>query len=215
MKRIAPWSLALLALAACSDNSSTAPITEPTDEVAAGRSSQNPRIHVTSEDDAGTGSFRWAIEQANANPNVREIEFKRLRRPIKLLSSVTYTGAQELSLSGSDAVVDGAGAAGPAFIANGGGDLKFSELTFRNSPAEGIDVEVPAAATGTLKVRLDRVTIADNKGHGVLVNDQVHPETEDGVQPVADGSAASLYVEVTGSPSSGTATAFPTGTASG
>jgi hypothetical protein len=58
---------------------------------------------------------------------------------------------------------------------------------------------VPAAATGTIRVILDRVTIADNKGHGVLVNDQVHPETEDGVQPVADGSAASLRVEVTGS----------------
>ncbi len=33
-------------------------------------------------------------------------------------------------------------------------------------------------------MRIDRVTIADNKGHGVPVNDQVHPETEDGVQPI-------------------------------
>jgi hypothetical protein len=190
----------LLALAACSDNNNpAAPVAEPMADLEASRSSHGPRVQVTSDDDAGKGSFRWAVEQANADPQVREIEFKGRRRPILLQSPVTYTGSQDLALEGNDAIIDGANAGGPAFIANGGGDLKVSELTFRNSPAEGIDVEVPAAATGTISVRLDRVTIADNEGHGVLVNDQVHPETEDDVQPVADGSAASLYVEVIGS----------------
>jgi hypothetical protein len=200
VKRIAPWSLGLLALAACSDNSPVAPGADATaDAGALAASRQNGFVNVTNHDDDGKGSFRWAVAEASANPDIRRIEFRGNRQPVLLQSSVTYTGAQALTIEGNDAIIDGAGAGGPAFIANGGGDLKVSELTFRNSPAGGIDYEVPAAATGTIKVQLDRVTIADNKGHGVLVNDQVHPETEDDVQPVADGSAASLYVEVIGS----------------
>lgn len=199
MKRAALISLAALAFAACSDNPTAAPETEAETEgeLTASRSSHgNYRVTVTSASDDGKGSFRWAIEQANSNPKVREIEFKARLRPIKLLSSVTYTGAQELELDGDDAIIDAASAGGPAFIANGGGDLKFADLTFRNSPAEGIDVEVPASATGTQKVSLVKVTIKDNKGHGVLVNDQVDPSTTDGVQPDNRGSAASLEVEV-------------------
>jgi hypothetical protein len=200
VKRIAPWSLGLLALAACSDNSPVAPGADvATDESALAASRQNGFVNVTNNDDDGKGSFRWAVAEANENPGIRRIEFRGKRRPIQLLTSVTYTGAQDLTLEGNNAIIDGASASGPAFIVTGGGDLKVSELTFRNSPAEGIDYEVPAAATGTIKVRLDRVTIADNKGHGVLVNDQVDPSTEDDVQPNAEGSAASLYVEVIGS----------------
>ena len=196
MKRIAPLSLVLLALAACSDNSSTAPNTEAADlnDLAATR--QNGFVNVTNDADDGKGSFRWAIGEANANPGIEAIRFRGRTGTIHLSSPVTYTGAQDLSLEGNDAIIDGANAGGPSFIANGGGDLKVSELTFSNSPAEGIDVEVPAAATGTLKVTLYKVTIKDNKGHGLLVNDQVDPSTTDDVQPDDRGSAASLEVAV-------------------
>ena len=66
----------------------------------------------------------------------------------------------------------------------------------RNAPAEGIAVEVPADATGTIHVSLFDVDILDNRGHGVLVNDQEDPSTPDGVQPNANGSAASVDVSV-------------------
>ena len=66
----------------------------------------------------------------------------------------------------------------------------------RNSLAEGIAVQVPLAATGTVRVSLFNVDIVNNSGHGVLVNDQVDPSTTDGEQPVADGSAATVEVAV-------------------
>ena len=51
-------------------------------------------------------------------------------------------------------------------------------------------------ATGTIHVALSHVDILDNLGHGVLVNDQEDPSTVDGVQPNANGSAASVRVSV-------------------
>ena len=201
MKRIAPWSLVLLALGACSDNSPVGTegdlSTDAASEALATR--QNGFVNVTNDDDDGKGSFRWAIGEANADPSIQAIEFRGQSGTVHLSSTVTYTGTQALTISGKDAVIDGAGAGGPAFAATGGADLSIADLTIQNAPAEGIDVEIPAAATGTIRFELSGVTIKDNKGHGVLVNDQVHPETEDGVQPIADGSSASLYVEVTGS----------------
>jgi hypothetical protein len=76
----------------------------------------------------------------------------------------------------------------------GGGDLTINVLTVRGSPAEGIDVEVPASATGTVRVTLFGSSILDNLGHGVLVNDQVDPTTLD-----PNGSDASVAVSVTAS----------------
>ena len=66
----------------------------------------------------------------------------------------------------------------------------------RNSLAEGIVVQVPPTATGTIRVSLVNVDIVNNDGHGVLVNDQEDPSTVDGVQPDPDGSAATLDVSV-------------------
>jgi hypothetical protein len=58
---------------------------------------------------------------------------------------------------------------------------------------------VPASATGTLTVSLSDVDIIDNASHGVLVNDQVDPSTQDDMQPNADGSPASVAMIVTDS----------------
>jgi hypothetical protein len=80
--------------------------------------------------------------------------------------------------------------------ASGGGDLRVANLTVRDAPAEGIAVLVPADATGIIHVSLFNVDIANNRGHGVLVNDQEDPSTQDGVQPNPNGSAASVAVEV-------------------
>jgi hypothetical protein len=59
-----------------------------------------------------------------------------------------------------------------------------------------VHVEVLPSATGTVRVTLADVTVQDNAGHGVLVNDQLDPTTEDGKQPEAAGSAAAVHVVV-------------------
>jgi hypothetical protein len=192
-------SLTALVLAACADNAPGGPTTEAAEANAAVATRQNGFVDVVNDDDDGKGSFRWAIDQANADPSIERIEFRGQAGTVNLTSTVTYAGTQPLTIEGKDAVLDGANAGGPAFAATGGANLTLSHLTVQSAPAEGIAVEIPSNASGTISVRLNDVTVADNKGHGVLVNDQVEPATQDGVQPNAAGSAASLYVEVTGS----------------
>ena len=91
MKRIAPWSLGLLALAACSDNSPVTPEGEMSSDAAseAFATRQNGFVNVTNDDDGGKGSFRWAIGEANANPSIRAIEFRGQTGTIHLSSTVT------------------------------------------------------------------------------------------------------------------------------
>jgi hypothetical protein len=157
-------------------------------------------VLVSNNNDAGPGSFRNAIDQANADPGVTHIQFTGRVSVIELQQSVVFTGAQALSIKGNGAVLDGSGIAlGAAFLATGGGDLEISRLTVRKAPAEGIAVEVPAAASGTIHVSLFRVDILYNLGHGVLVNDQEDPSAPEGMQPNANGSAASVDVAVVNS----------------
>ncbi len=197
MKRLTLLSLSALALAACSGSPLVAPDSALSSEPLARRSSKDRiSIYVTNWDDDGHGSFRWAIEQANADPTIAEIVFTKNVQPVNLESTVTFSGTQALTIDGQDAIIDGTDAGGSALVADGGASLKIKDLTVQNAPGEGIAVEIPLTATGTIKVTLERVTIMDNAGHGVLVNDQVDPETVDGVQPNAAGSAASLEVEV-------------------
>ncbi len=192
-------SLSVVLLAACSTDT-TAPLVQ---EPSFGRNG-DPSVSVGSGAIAivthpyndGKGSFRDAIEQANIDPRIQRIEFKPESRTVMLESSVTFTGTQALTIIGKNATLDARNVAGPAFIASGGGNLVIEALTVRNAPGEGIDVEIPSTATGTIKITLDRVTALDNAGHGVLVNDQVDPSTTDGVQPNGNGSAASLEVTV-------------------
>ncbi len=150
---------------------------------------------VTNSSDSGPGSFRASIERANGNPAITTIQFLGRTSTVELEQTVWFTGPQHLAINGSGATLDGSTAGGPAFRTTGGGDLTVSNLTVRNAPAEGISVEVPSAATGTVRIRLVAVCIIDNAGHGVLVNDQDDPAT-----PIVEGeSAASLDVWIVGS----------------
>ncbi|HEY6508671.1 MAG TPA: hypothetical protein VIY56_11710 [Vicinamibacterales bacterium] len=154
-------------------------------------------VVVFNSNDSGPGSFRAAIARANTDRAVTQIQLAGRVSVIALQQTVNFTGAQSLTIHGNGAVLDGSGIAlGAAFLATGGGDLAISRLTVRNAPAEGIDVEVPSSATGTIHVLLSHVEILDNHGHGVLVNDQEDPSTVDGVQPNSNGSAASVFVTV-------------------
>ena len=154
-------------------------------------------VFVVNSKDAGPGSFRSAILLANGDPTIRRVLFLGHVSKIFLTQKVEFAGAQDLSIVGNGATLDGSRAGGdPAFVASGGGDLSVASLNVRNSLAEGILVQVPPTATGTVKVSLFNVDIINNSGHGVLVNDQEDPSTTDGVQPDPDGSAATVEVSV-------------------
>jgi hypothetical protein len=151
-------------------------------------------VYVSNSNDSGPGSFRAAILQANLNPAIARVVFRRWVSTILLQSTIWFTGPQNLTIDGNRATLDGTNAGGPAFFMDHGDDLTVSDLTVRNAPAEGIKVEVPGGATGTIRVLLLNVDIIDNDGHGVLVNDQVDPTDAAN----ASGSAASVAVSVFG-----------------
>jgi hypothetical protein len=147
---------------------------------------------VTNSNDSGPGSFRAAIDQASANQAIGSVQFLGRASIVSLQQTVWFTGPQSLTISGGGATLDGSNSGGPAFRATGGGDLTVFNFTVRNAPAEGISVEVPSVATGTVHVQLIDVDIIGNAGHGVLVNDQDDPST-----PTLDGdSDASVDVSI-------------------
>jgi hypothetical protein len=198
VKRILGVSLAALAVAACSE-SPVSPAASDLPAEARAAVIATGDVIVANSNSAGAGSFRDAVEQANADPSIETIAFDPSVSTINLESGVLFTGTQDLTIHGNHATIDGAGAGGAAFTATGGGDLTLIALTVRNAPDEGVHVEVPGSATGTITVSLSDVDIIGNAGHGVPVNDQVDPSTQDGVQPNPNGSDASVVVVVTDS----------------
>jgi hypothetical protein len=151
-------------------------------------------VFVSSSQDSGTGSLRAAIDRANADSGIAVVQFIGRASVIGLERTILFTGAQDLTMVGNGSTLDGSNAGGPAFHATGGGNLAILNLTVRHAPAEGIRVDVPHVTTGTIRIRLVDLLIADNASHGVLVNDQDDPATA-----VLDGdSDASLDVSVVG-----------------
>jgi hypothetical protein len=165
-------------------------------------------VFVTNARNAGPGSFRQAIERANADPEVTTVMFRGGVRSVFLQSAVEFSGGQDLTILGNGATLDAAAldgvtpAALTAFRTTGGGDLAVSGLTIRNAPGEGLAVEVPPTlGGGTVRLWLFNVDVLGNKGHGVLVNDQEDPTTAetpegDPLPPNPNGSAASVEVTV-------------------
>ena len=154
-------------------------------------------VHVINSEASGPGSFAQAILDANDDPTITRIQFTGKVGTVWLSSTVVYTGPQPLTIEGNKAIIDGTYANAAAIVANGGGDLTVRHLTVRSAPGEGIDVAVPGEATGTIRVTLFHVVIANNGGHGVLVNDQVDPSApEPPARPDSDGSAAAVHVKV-------------------
>lgn len=199
MKRLLAAVLSAVALAACSDSSPVGPAASPDSDANLTISRDRRTAFVLNSNDTGFGSLRAAVELANDNPSISGIDFRLRLAPIALASTVEFTGPQALSINGNRASIDAAATGDDALRFTGGGNLRIAALTIRNAAQEGIDVEVPASATGTVEVSLLGVTVTDNKGHGVLVNDQVDQSAPDGVQPPSEGSDASVSVSVIGS----------------
>jgi hypothetical protein len=157
-------------------------------------------IVVSSADDAGPGSWRDAVERANADASIGRIQFAGSGWTVALSTTVEFTGPQDLAVDGNRVTLDGSGmTAGPALRVTGGGALRLTALAVRHSPGDGVAVDVPSSAAGTIHVSLHEVQITDNDGHGVVINDQDDPTTTDGMQPNPEGSDASLDVLVVNS----------------
>jgi hypothetical protein len=190
VKRTIAALLLVAVVAACSDGATTPRFSS---SATATGTIVSADVMVTNSNDAGPGSFRDAISQANGNASIASIGFLPLVNTIQLQSTVTYTGSQDLTINANHATLDGSGAGGSAFVAvTSGADLSLIGLTVRNASAQGVQVEVLPAATGTVRVSLSDVEIADNAGHGFLVNDQENPD--DVADP--DGSQAAVEVVV-------------------
>ncbi len=157
-------------------------------------------VRVINTHDAGPGSFRQAILDANNHPSIQRIVFATRVGTVALQQPVEYTGPQALSIEGNRATLDGAGlpAGASGFLASGGGDLTVTGLTIRGAPGVGLTVAVPGNATETIKVSLINFAALNNGLHGVLINDQAE-YFDDPNSTSPDGSDASLDVVVIGS----------------
>lgn len=181
-------------IAGCGEDPSgpTLPVDEPAYSLSAG----GRTLRVTHVGDDGAGSFRAAIEAANANPAVRTIRFDKGLGTVQLSATVVYTGSQSLRIEGRDAVLDLSDAPfdGNGLASTGGADLVMRNLTIANASGHGLFVDVPGYAEDDLQVSLTRVTLEGNGRHGLFIDDQ----TNDVDQTGAD-SDAGVVLRITSS----------------
>ncbi|MEZ5244757.1 MAG: hypothetical protein R2707_06660 [Acidimicrobiales bacterium] len=165
---------------------------------------------VTNGNASGPGSFAQAVEDANHDASIRRIVFDR-GLTVEVDGSVVFDGGQRLTVDGNGSTVTGAGLH-PAATWDGGlfvsaGDsrsLTVTDLTFEDSPNNGMAVFVPEDQTGTLNVTLRKVAVDGAQFHGILVDaqnfagfntdDVPHPNC---VDPHPFDSAASVRVSLT------------------
>jgi len=136
-------------------------------------------VTVTTAADDGPGSFRAAIEAANADPSIGFVRFERGIGTVELESPVTFTGGQDLGIEGAGATLEGGGVpcVCAIFVVEGGGDLTLRDLAIENAPGNGATIDVSAAATGAVSVRLHSVAIRNSGLHGLHVDDQTGGDT--------------------------------------
>lgn len=185
-------AVAAFAFAACSDASPT-PTSLNDDLLSAAAEGSSGVVVVTNNGDAGPGSFRDAVAQANADGGVHTIRFKKNVGTIALASGVTFDGTQDLKIAGRSATIDGQACACTALTTTGGGDLVVKDLTITGAPGSGMSVIVPAGATGVQAVELRGVTLSLNGLFGLHIDDQVG-----GAGGTGSDSGASIFFRSVG-----------------
>src|SRR5262245_60425809 len=168
VNRVHRYFAGLLILAAACSDDTEAPVEPSLAQL------QGSAARVSTNSDNGPGSFRAAIEAANADPSIGTIRFAAGLGPIRLSEPVTYSGTHALGIQGEGARLIGSGLpdATSALVADGGGNLTLRRLSVTGAPGNGITVKVPDDASGTIAIRLQDVTIRENGLHGILINDQ-------------------------------------------
>ncbi|MCG8584427.1 MAG: hypothetical protein MI757_06925 [Pirellulales bacterium] len=144
-------------------------------------------VSVTTDADDGAGSFRDAVEQANADSSITAIVFDEGLGDIELETAVDYTGAQALRIDGNGGTIEASDANSNVYNlleSTGGADLTVEELTIQDSRGNGLYVDVPDTQTGTVKLILKSVDVDANDLQGVHFDDQT------------GDSAASLYFKI-------------------
>ena len=150
-------------------------------------------LWVTSNADAGAGTFRDAVQQANVDSDVRVIRFASDLASIQVDSPVTYTGAQSLAIDGRGGTLEAGENTGNLLESTGGANLFLKRLTIQNGLQSGVHIPIPPDASGEVSVTLKQVVLKDNALHGLHVDDQSDPDDPD---EVPANSAASLRVEI-------------------
>lgn len=156
-----------------------APLTLPLTAQAA---SSHGAYRVTTGADSGAGSLRAGLEAGHSriviSPQVDTIE---------LGSTVEYTGTRALSISGHGATIAGEGLRTDLLRVTSGADVTLRDLALTDGggwtmdhvatdgedegSASALHLVVPADATGTVDLTLDRVSVDGVAGHGVWVDD--------------------------------------------
>ncbi len=142
--------------------------------------------------------FVTAINDANGDPTITEIQFEDGVDAIELGGTVTYTGGQALTITGdADGVTIGPTTGNEGafnlFESTGDADLTLKELTF-DGGLNGVLVDISAAATGVVSVVLEDVAIQNCGAFGLHVSDGAE-------------SDASIDLTVSGSTITGNGTA--------
>lgn len=160
---------AILALGACSDQIMTPDVT--LDPLFA--KTPPSQVAVSSDADGGAGSFREAVEAANADASITSIRFATGVGTVALAATVTYTGSQGLAIDGRGAVID-ASAVSDALVATGGASLSLQDITIQDAMDDGVVVDVPPSASGTVSVELRGVTLSGHGAFGLHIDDQTN-----------------------------------------
>lgn len=120
---------------------------------------------VTNGDDAGAGSLRQAIEDANANPGFDTIEVSYNAAPIVPLSPLpSFSDDAALVGTAADVVIDGSSAGvAVGLLTTFCADLSLSNLTVTGFDGTGIYIPCGVAA-------LTDVSSSGNNGHGMWIS---------------------------------------------
>jgi hypothetical protein len=168
-------------------------------------------VEVTNGADDGPGSFREAVEAANADPSIDTISFAG-QVFVDLMAEVRYTNTQDLRIDGKGSTISGASGdttadenttwGGGLFVSESAADLEFKNVKFVDSFNNGVGVFLPDAG-GTTKVKLDNVVISGAQFHGLLIDGQstsgyntddvIHPGCED---PYGVDTGVTIVVDI-------------------
>lgn len=137
-------------------------------------------------------SLQAAISAANADSSIHKIIFEK-NAEIFLQEPVIYTGNQDLTLIGNNAVIDGSAAGSfvldenliattddGSLVFNTAGDISIRRLSVVNSATRGIVINVPENATGDdIEVSLHKVQVTGSALYGLHIDDNAD-EFDDG-----------------------------------